>query len=55
MINLIGSEFIRAKNMKLPKGCYFHDYLKQDVRPGRKMGHITVNTSSKDETRKIAD
>lgn len=55
MVNLIGPEYLKAKSLDLPFGCYFHDYFKSDVRPGRKMGHITINTNSKDETQKIAN
>lgn len=43
MLNLIGDQFIKAKKLELPEFATFHDYFKKEVRPGRKMGHITIN------------
>jgi 5-(carboxyamino)imidazole ribonucleotide synthase len=47
MVNLIGDELERMKHdpqclqlLELPK-TYLHDYAKREVRPRRKMGHVT--------------
>ena len=41
MTNLIGDDFLRGKEMADQVGGVFHDYGKTDIRPGRKMGHVT--------------
>ena len=44
VINLIGKNFLIAKRkMKFNKNIIFHDYYKDEVKDGRKMGHITIN------------
>ena len=41
MTNLIGDDFLRGQAMADEVGGVFHDYGKTDIRPGRKMGHVT--------------
>ena len=41
MFNLIGEDIINYRNKKFNKNEYFFDYLKKDIKPKRKMGHIT--------------
>jgi len=45
MINLIGQLPKPAAVLAL-EGAHYHDYAKDDVRPGRKMGHITITATS---------
>ena len=43
MINLIGNDIIPyRKNLKLDKNQYFFDYLKNEIKEKRKMGHVTI-------------
>lgn len=42
MLNLIGDDVKKVKKYWEAKGAYIHLYGKHDVRPGRKMGHITL-------------
>ena len=42
MINLIGNQILAYRNKKLRDDEFFFDYLKKDIRPKRKMGHITI-------------
>jgi 5-(carboxyamino)imidazole ribonucleotide synthase len=41
MTNLIGDDFTGGKKLAKELGGVFHDYGKQEIRPGRKMGHVT--------------
>ena len=41
MINLIGEDILLYKNKKLNENEFFFDY-KKDVKPKRKMGHLTI-------------
>ena len=42
MTNLIGSQIVPyKKNLKLNNNEFFFDYLKKEIKPNRKMGHIT--------------
>ncbi|WP_242977375.1 ATP-grasp domain-containing protein, partial [Fructobacillus ficulneus] len=43
MANLLGDELLTARQAFINHPAWhFHDYGKADVKPGRKMGHITV-------------
>ncbi len=42
MINILGEEINQFRNKKFKENEFFFDYLKKEIRPGRKMGHITV-------------
>lgn len=42
MINLLGEEILRAREMSNEPNTFVTDYGKKDPKPGRKMGHITV-------------
>lgn len=43
MLNLLGDEMTRARHdLPVQVDWHFHDYGKQDIKAGRKMGHITV-------------
>ena len=42
MINILGDEILKFREKKFKKNEFFFDYLKTDIRPGRKMGHITT-------------
>ena len=42
MINLIGEDILLYKNKKLNENEFFFDYKKKDVKPKRKMGHLTI-------------
>tara|TARA_B100001769_G_C22089696_1_gene587657 strand:- start:904 stop:1947 length:1044 start_codon:yes stop_codon:yes gene_type:complete len=42
MINLIGDDIRKYRNKKNKKNQFFFDYLKKDIKPKRKMGHITI-------------
>lgn len=56
MVNLLGEEFTKAKkNIDFNENIILHDYYKEEVREGRKMGHITIISDSKQETTKLAD
>src|SRR3990167_24460 len=46
MYNLIGEEPVREKILSIPN-TYYHSYGKA-ARPGRKLGHITINALSED-------
>lgn len=43
MINLLGDQITQARNdlVSHPE-WHFHDYQKDQIKPKRKMGHITV-------------
>jgi 5-(carboxyamino)imidazole ribonucleotide synthase len=57
MFNLIGQLPVRDRLLAIP-GLHWHDYGKA-ARPGRKVGHLTVTTSSQEElvvlARRVAD
>ena len=42
MINLIGEDILLYKNKKLKENEFFFDYKKEDIKPKRKMGHLTI-------------
>jgi len=42
MLNLIGDDVKKAQKYKDRSDAYIHLYGKRDIRPGRKMGHITI-------------
>jgi len=42
MHNLIGDDINRIQEHLNQENACLHDYGKQDIRPGRKMGHITI-------------
>ena len=42
MINLIGNQILSYRNKKLRNNEFFFDYLKKNIRPKRKMGHLTI-------------
>ena len=41
-INILGDEILKFREKKFKQNEFFFDYLKKDIRPGRKMGHITT-------------
>ncbi len=41
MRNILGKEIYKYRGSNLPKNTYFHDYLKDEAKVGRKMGHLT--------------
>ena len=44
VINLIGKKYLTAKKkIKFNNNIIFHDYYKDGIKEGRKMGHITIN------------
>ncbi len=49
MINVLGKNIEYLSNAKPIKNAYVHDYFKQDIRPKRKMGHITIMKPTIDE------
>ena len=42
MINLIGDDIILHRNKKYSDDEFFFDYLKKEIKPKRKMGHLTT-------------
>ena len=42
MLNILGDEILKFREKKFKQNEFFFDYLKKDIRPGRKMGHITT-------------
>ena len=42
MINLLGDEILRYREKSLKENEFFFDYLKKDIKPKRKMGHLTI-------------
>ena len=42
MINLIGNEISIYRNKKLKPDEFFFDYFKKEIKPKRKMGHLTI-------------
>ena len=42
MINLLGNQILAYRNKKFKSDEFFFDYLKKDIRPKRKMGHLTI-------------
>lgn len=56
MKNILGEDLCAARLMAeqgLPEGVYFHDYLKSESRPKRKMGHITFTDTTIEEYDKL--
>ena len=41
MINIIGEDISLYRNKKFNSNEFFYDYLKNDIKPKRKMGHLT--------------
>ena len=42
MINIIGNEIIYYRKKNFSSNEFFFDYKKNEIRPGRKMGHINI-------------
>ena len=42
MINLIGDDILVYRNKKYSDDEFFFDYLKKEIKPKRKMGHLTI-------------
>ena len=42
MINLIGDDIVYYRTKKFNENEFFFDYLKKEIKPKRKMGHITI-------------
>ena len=42
MINLIGDQITVYRNKQLKPDEFFFDYLKKEIKPKRKMGHLTI-------------
>ena len=42
MLNILGEEIIYFREKKFEKNEFFFDYLKTEIRSGRKMGHLTT-------------
>ena len=42
MYNILGSEILEYRKNKFKKNEFFYDYLKEEPRDGRKMGHLTI-------------
>ena len=42
MINLLGDQIIIQRKRKLQSNEFFYDYLKKEIKPKRKMGHLTI-------------
>ncbi len=42
MINLLGEDILLYKGKKLKENEFFFDYKKKDIKPNRKMGHLTI-------------
>ena len=42
MINLLGNQITFYKNKNLKPNEFFFDYLKKEIKPKRKMGHLTI-------------
>ena len=42
MINLIGDDILVSRDKKYSDDEFFFDYLKKEIKPKRKMGHLTV-------------
>ena len=42
MINLLGDQILIQRKRKLQSNEFFYDYLKKEIKPKRKMGHLTI-------------
>ena len=42
MINVIGNDILAYRNKKFADNEFFFDYLKKEIKPKRKMGHLTI-------------
>ena len=42
MINLIGNQITVYRNKQLKRDEFFFDYFKKEIKPKRKMGHLTI-------------
>ena len=42
MINLLGDQILIQRKRKLKSNEFFYDYLKKEIKPKRKMGHLTI-------------
>ena len=41
MTNLIGDDILKYRDKKSKDNEFFFDYKKKDIKPMRKMGHVT--------------
>ena len=46
MLNLLGHSISVMDRFKFIDNIYFHDYHKSCIKPGRKMGHVTISDSN---------
>ena len=51
MINLIGDDILHIGQYEAQKNACVHTYGKHDIKPGRKMGHVTILTPLTPETK----
>ena len=42
MYNILGFEILKYRKKTFKKNEFFYDYLKEEPREGRKMGHLVV-------------
>ena len=42
MINLIGDQIVPYRSKKYSDNEFFFDYGKKEIKPNRKMGHLTI-------------
>ena len=42
MINLLGDQILIQRKRKLQSNEFYYDYLKKEIKPKRKMGHLTI-------------
>ena len=42
MVNLIGDDILLYRNKKFSENEFFFDYQKKEIKPKRKMGHLTI-------------
>ena len=54
MINLIGEDILNYRNKKFNENEFFFDYQKKEVKPKRKMGHVTALGSCIAEAENVA-
>ena len=51
MINIVGDDLARWQDAATSEGALLHLYGKEDARPGRKMGHITITDQDMESLR----
>ena len=49
MINILGEEFYKLRDIEKTSKLKIYDYNKAEVRPNRKMAHINISSNSKEE------